>query len=348
MNSTPREVPVSQLRLPPPPPIDIKGGKGEVDDLFINPRTTKPSPSACEALVRVKAFGINRMDLIQRRGFYPLPPQAPATLGVEFSGVVEAVGPDATGSFKAGDEVFGLAYGGAYAEYVAVNTRMLVHKPASLSFEQCAAVPETWITATQALHVVLGFAKGKSILWHAGASGVSIAGIQLSKVAGASAVYATAGSGDKCDFITSKLGADAAFNYKTEDWVAAVKEKTGGQGVDYIVDFVGGDYFQKNLDVAARDCRIVLLGTLSGGKVPDADISQLLYKRIRVEGSTLRSRDVVYQGQLRDKLEEYIPDFESGRLKIFMDTVLPWEEIKEAHRHMEAAKTSGKIVCTIS
>jgi NADPH:quinone reductase-like Zn-dependent oxidoreductase len=288
------------------------------------------------------------MDIIQRRGFYPLPPQAPLILGVEFSGVIEAVGAEATGSFKPGDEVFGLAYGGAYAEYIAVNTRMLIHKPAKLSFEQCAAVPETWITATQALHKVLGFAKGKSILWHAGASGVSIAGIQLSKIAGASAVYATAGSDEKCDFITSKLGATAAFNYKTGDWAAGVKEKTDGNGVDFIVDFVGGNYFQKNLDVSARDCRIVLLGTLGGVKVPDADISQILYKRIRIEGSTLRSRDVVYQGELRDKLEEYIPDFESGQLKIFLDTILPWEEIKEAHRHMEASKNSGKIVCTIS
>lgn len=288
------------------------------------------------------------MDIIQRRGFYPLPPQAPKTLGVEFSGIIESVGSTATGGFKPGDEVFGLAYGGAYAEYIAVNTRMLLHKTSALSFEQCAAIPETWITATQALHMVLGFAEGKSILWHAGASGVSIAGIQLSKVAGASAVYATAGTQEKCDFITSELGATAAFNYKTKNWANEIKEKTGGKGVDFIVDFVGGDYFQKNLDVAAKDCRIVLLGTLSGGKVPNADISQILYKRIRIEGSTLRSRDVIYQGKLRDRLEEYIPDFENGKLKIIMDTVLPWEEIQEAHRHMEAANNSGKIVCTIS
>lgn len=290
------------------------------------------------------------MDIIQRRGFYPLPPQAPLTLGVEFSGTIESLSPDGEhhNSFKLGDEVFGLAYGGAYAEYIAVSTKMLLHKPAALSFEQCAAVPETWITATQALHMILGFEKGKSILWHAGASGVSIAGIQLSHVAGASAVFATAGSQEKCDFLTSKLGATAAFNYKTQDWAAEIKQKTGGKGVDYIVDFVGGDYFQKNLDVAARDARIVLLGTLSGGKVPNADISMILYKRIRIEGSTLRSRDEDYQGKLRDKLETYVPDFENGEFKIIIDKVMPWEEIQEAHRHMEAAKNSGKIVCTIS
>ncbi|KAK4089693.1 hypothetical protein PCL_06003 [Purpureocillium lilacinum] len=328
--------------------IDIKGGKGERDALFMNAETPRPTPGSGQALVKIKAFGINRMDIIQRRGNYPLPPQAPKTLGVEFSGVVEAFGPGEHGVFKQGDEVLGLAYGGAYAEYIAVSSKMLIHKPHALSWEQAAAVPETWITATQALHKVLGFARGKSILWHAGASGVSIAGIQLSRLAGASAIYATAGTDDKCRFITDTLGATAAFNYKTGNWADGVKEATGGRGVDFIVDFVGGSYFQQNQDAAARDCRIVLLGTLGGGKVPDADISQILFKRIRIEGSTLRSRDEDYQGELRDKLETYLPDFESGKLKIILDRVLPWDQIQEAHKYMEDAKNSGKIVCTVS
>ncbi|CEJ94679.1 Putative Quinone oxidoreductase PIG3 [[Torrubiella] hemipterigena] len=327
--------------------VDIKGGTGERDALFINAETPKPVPTDGQALVKIKAFGINRMDIIQRRGFYPLPPQAPKTLGVEFSGVIESFGPGDHEPFKLGDEVLGLAYGGAYAEYIQVSSKMLIHKPKNLSFEQCAAVPEAWITATQALHLVLEFAKGKSILWHAGASGVSIAGIQLSKLAGASEIYATAGTDAKCEFVTSKIGATAAFNYKTQDWAAEIKEKTGGKGVDYIVDFVGGTYFQKNLDVAARDCRIVMLGTLGGAQVPDANIGPILYKRIRIEGSTLRSRDEDYQGKLRDRLEQYLPEFESGKLQIIVDTVLPWEQIQEAHKYMEDAKNSGKIVCTI-
>ncbi|QPH04406.1 hypothetical protein C2857_001374 [Epichloe festucae Fl1] len=328
--------------------VDIKGGKGERDVLFINADTPRPTPSKGQAIVKVRAFGINRMDIIQRRGLYPLPPQAPRTLGVEFSGAIESLGPGDHGAFRVGDEVLGLAYGGAYAEYVAVSSKMLLHKPGHMSFEQAAAVPEAWITATQALHMVLGFAEGKSILWHAGASGVSIAGIQLSRAAGATEVYATAGSDEKCSFVTSDIGATAAFNYKTQDWVQEIKDKTGDKGVDYIVDFVGGDYFQKNLDVAARDCRIVLLGTLSGGKVPDADISQILFKRIRLEGSTLRSRDEEYQRKLRDRLETYCPQFEAGKLKIVVDKVMPWEEIQEAHKYMEDAKNTGKIVCTIS
>ncbi|OAA55395.1 Alcohol dehydrogenase superfamily, zinc-type [Cordyceps fumosorosea ARSEF 2679] len=327
--------------------VEIKGGKGELDALYISPEARKPVPAEGQVIVKIRAFGINRMDIIQRRGNYPLPPQAPATLGVEFSGVVESFGPGDHGDFCVGDEVFGLAYGGAYAEFIAVSSKMLLHKPAHLTFEQAAALPEAWITATQALHAVLGFAAGKSILWHAGASGVSTAGIQLSRLAGASAVYATAGSDDKCRYVVDTVGATAAFNYKTQDWADEVKKVTGGKGVDYIVDFVGGSYFSKNLDVAARDGRIVMLGTLGGAQAPDVNVGAILYKRLRIEGSTLRSRDVEYQGKLRDRLEQYLPDFDSGKLKIVIDTVLPWEQIQDAHRHMEEGKNSGKIVCTI-
>ncbi|PFH60251.1 hypothetical protein XA68_11238 [Ophiocordyceps unilateralis] len=332
--------------------IDIKGGSGERDALFLNAAIPKPLPVAGQALVRVHAFGINRMDVIQRRGAYPVPEGASPILGVEFSGVVEALGHDAAddaSGFAVGDHVFGLVYGGAYAEYLVVSCKMLLRKPSSLSWAQAAALPESWITATQALHVVLDFVPGRSILWHAGASGVSVAGIQLARRAGAARVYATAGSDEKCRFIVDRLGADAAFNYKACDWAAAVRKATDGRGVDYIVDFVGGgDYFNKNLDVCARDARIVLLGLLGGPRVADANISQLLAKRIRIEGSTLRSRDEDYQGRLRDKLETYLPDFEAGRLDIIIDKVLPWEQIQEAHEHMEEARNSGKIVCTIS
>jgi NADPH:quinone reductase-like Zn-dependent oxidoreductase len=289
------------------------------------------------------------MDLIQREGHYPLPPQAPLTLGVEFSGTIESFGPGDHGTFKLGDEVFGLAYGGAYAQFLAVSSKMLLHKPAHLSFEQAAGVPETWITATQALHVVLGgIGAGKSILWHAGASGVSIAGIQLSRLAGASAIFATAGTADKCAFIERELGATAAFNYKEQDWAEEILKKTDGKGVDLVVDFIGGSYFQKNLDVVARDGRICMLGLMGGSVLNNVDIGKLLYKRVRVEGSTLRSRDEDYQGKLRDRLEEYLPKFDSGELKILIDTVLPWEEIQKAHGLLEENKTMGKIICTIS
>ncbi|KAK4191220.1 quinone oxidoreductase [Podospora australis] len=329
--------------------IEIKQGKGPATALFINPSHPLPSPREGHALVTVRAFGLNRMDLIQREGHYPLPPQAPSTLGVEFSGTISSFGPGSShGDFKEGDEVFGLAYGGAYAEYISVSSKMLLHKPAHLSWEQAAGIPETWITATQALHFVLGgIGQGNSILWHAGASGVSIAGIQLSKLAGASAIYATAGTDDKCKFIETELGATKAFNYKTQNWDEEILKATDGKGVDLIVDFVGGDYFQKNLNAVGRDGRICMLGLMGGRVAEKVDLGALLYKRVRIEGSTLRSRDEDYQGKLRDKLEEYLPQFESGEFKIYVDTVLSWEEIVKAHKLMEENKTMGKIICTI-
>ncbi|KAI1380885.1 quinone oxidoreductase putative [Hypoxylon crocopeplum] len=328
--------------------VDIKGGKGPASSLFINTQTPKPQPKEGEALVRIKAFGLNRMDLIQREGRYPVPPQAPATLGVEFSGTIELFGPGSHGDFQIGDSVFGLAYGGAYAQYIAVSSKMLLHKPDSFTWEMAAGIPETWITATQALHLVGEFAPGKTVLWHAGASGVSISGIQLSLDSGASAVFATAGSDEKCRFIERELGATKAFNYKTQDWAQEILAATGGKGVDLIVDFIGASYFQKNLMVAGMDARWVTLGLMGGTKLDNVDYAMLLYKRIRLEGSTLRSRDADYQGRLRDKLAEYIPHFDSGKLKVLIDTVLPMEDIVKAHQLLEENKTTGKIICTVS
>ncbi|KAF2808036.1 putative quinone oxidoreductase [Mytilinidion resinicola] len=328
--------------------VDIKGGTGPADSLFIT-SIPKPVPAAAQALVKIKAFGLNRMDLFQREGHYPLPPQAGKILGVEFSGIIEGVGEDPEKGFKVGDEVFGLAYGGAYAEYIAVSTHMLVHKPKELSWEECAGIPETWITATQALYLIGCYTPGKSVLWHAGASSVSIAGIQLSLGDSPSAVFATARQDSKCEFITNTLGATAAFNTSTQDWPAEVLKATNGKGVDVIIDFVGASYFQGNLDAIARDGVIVTLGMLGGTVLPaGVDISAFVWKRARFEGSSLRSRDEEYQGKLRDTLVEHaLPRFVDGRFKVFVEKVFPWEEVVEAHRLMEANKTMGKIICRV-
>lgn len=232
--------------------VDIHGGKGPISALFINESTPKPTATGSQAIVKIKAFGLNRMDLLQREGLYPLPPQASTILGVEFSGTIESFGKEAERGFQVGDEVFGLAYGGAYAEYIAVSTHMLIHKPKELSWVQAAGIPETWITASQALYLIGEFTPGKSVLWHAGASSVSIAGIQLAKADGASAVYVTASSQDKIDF-TKTLGATEGFNYKTGDWAQEILKYTDGKGVDLIVDFIGAGYFDQNLEAAARD-----------------------------------------------------------------------------------------------
>ncbi|KAI0146992.1 zinc-binding dehydrogenase [Xylariaceae sp. FL1272] len=326
--------------------VDIKDGTGPIEALFINDVTPKPVPKEGEVLVRVKAFGLNRMDLYQREGKYPVPPQAPKTLGVEFSGTVSSLGPSTTSSFSVGDEVFGLAYGGAYAEYISVSPLMLLHKPSSLSWEVCAAIPEVFMTATQALHLIGSFKRGDSVLWHAGASSVSLAGLQLSLDSGASEVYATAGTDEKCRYVES-LGAKKCFNYKTTDWAAEILKLTSNKGVDIIMDYVGATYFTSNLSVIARDGRWVIQGLMGGSKLNDVDIGALLYKRVRIEGSTLRSRDLEYQGKLRDKLAEYMPDFESGKLKVSVDTVLDWSEVQKAQSLLAGNTTMGKIVCTI-
>ncbi|GFF98810.1 quinone oxidoreductase putative [Aspergillus udagawae] len=308
--------------------VVVKGGKGPADAMSIN-QIPRPTPS--------------------REGLYPLPPQAPETMGVEFSGTVESVAVGAETDFKVGDAVFGLAYGGAYAEYIIVDTGMLVHKPPELSWEQAACVPETWITASQALHIIGKFKPGRSVLWHAGASSVSICGIQLAKAEGAKAIYATAGSQEKCDFLVNELGVTAAFNYKSQDWAAEIKKVTDGAGVDLIVDFVGANYFQGNLDAAARDGRIVILGLMSGQKLPDGvDIGGLLFKRLRVEGSTLRSRELEYQRKLRDSMVAHVlPRLMDGTFRVFVEKVFPFTEIVEAHRLLESNQTRGKLACII-
>ncbi|KAI9710491.1 MAG: hypothetical protein M1820_002627 [Bogoriella megaspora] len=330
--------------------VDIKGGKGPISSLFIND-IPRPKPTGAQALVRIRAFGLNRMDLLQRAGLYPLPPQAPSTLGVEFSGEIVEFGDSSEHGFKIGDAVFGLAYGGAYAEYIAVSAGMLVHKPEELSWEQCAGIPEVWITALQAMYQVGEYKPGMSVLWHAGASGVSIAGQQLSRADGAKAVYATTRSQEKCDFCVNELGADAAFNAgkDAEPWEQQVLKATDGKGVDLIIDYVGAGYFQQNLDAAATDAHIINLGALGGVRLTKgADISAFIRKRLRYEGSSLRSRDEAYQGKLRDQLVKHaLPKFKDGSFKVLVEKVFPWDQIQDAHKMMESNQTKGKLICKI-
>lgn len=187
------------------------------------------------------------------------------------------------------------------------------------------------------------------MLWHAGASSVSISGIQLAKAEGAKAVYATVGSQEKIDFLVKELGVTAAFNYKTQDWAAELKKATNGEGVNLIVDFIGANYFQGNLNAAAYDGSVVLLGLMSGGLLPDnVDISALLFKRVGVKGSTLRSRGLDYQRKLRDTLVEHaLPKFKDGTFKVFVEKVFPFSQIVDAHELLESNTTKGKLVCVV-
>lgn len=188
------------------------------------------------------------------------------------------------------------------------------------------------------------------MLFHAGASGVSISGIQLARAAGAKAIYVTAGSAEKIDFCVRELGATAGFNYRTQDWSAELLKTTEGKGVDLIIDFIGASYFQGNLNAAGMDGKIVCLGLMGGVALPEGvNIAPFIRKRLSFQGTTLRSRDEGYQKRLRDTLVEHAcPLFESGELKLFVSRVLPWERIVEAHQLMESNQTMGKIICTVS
>lgn len=225
---------------------------------------------------------------------------------------------------------------------------MLIHKPPQIKWETAAGIPETWITATQALHLVGCFKSGDNVLWHAGASAVSIAGIQLAKAAGAGKIFITAGSDEKVGFCLG-LGATKGFNYHTDGWVEGILVATGGHGVDVIVDFIGKNYSQGNLEVAAVDGRIVQLASLSGSKLDAGlDLALLENKRIRWEGSRLRSRQLEYQRKLRDLLVEFaLPRFIDGTFQMPIERVFSWNDIQEAHELMESNQSKGKIICIV-
>lgn len=340
--------------------ILVKDGKGPSENLYMG-EADVPTLEDDHVLVKVKAFGLNRMDIMQREGNYPLPPHAPQIMGVEFSGHIVATQKLEEVQWKVGQEVFGLAVGGAYAEYIKVPARMVLEKPSELNWVQAAAIPENYLTAFQALRTISHLKKGENVLIHAGASGVGLAAIQLARAFGADKIYVTAGSEDKIKFC-QEIGADKGFNYKTSDWAEELAKHTGAKGpagsVDVVVDFIGAPYFNGNLQSLKRDGRMVLLAFMGGAKIKETVLAQLLFKRLRIEGSTLRSRSVDYQSDLvqefvkENGLERLIAgtgkDSHSGHSsKLVIHKVYPWAEIKDAHDEMEANKNVGKIVITI-
>jgi len=331
--------------------ILIKDGKGPIENLYLG-ETEKPGPKPGEVLVKVKVFGLNRMDVLQREGKYPLPPGASTILGVEFSGHIAGLGEGVT-DWKEGDEVFGLAYGGAYAEFMTLPGTNVLKKPSHLSWYEAASIPENFLTAFQALVVIAEVKKGDDVLIHAGASGVGVAAIQLARLYGANTVTATASTQDKLDWLLSiPNGATHVVNYKTEDFAAEAKKTTGGKGVDVIIDFVGQSHWHKNIDALAVDGRMTMLGLLSGGEVEKFSLGPLLYKRLRIQGSTLRARSPAYQGDLvrkfRDGVLSHITGSAGdGEVRTYIHKTYPWTEIQEAHREMEANKNSGKIIAEV-
>jgi len=288
----------------------------------------------------------------KREGKYPPPPGASQILGVEFSGHIVALGPNVS-NWKEGDEVLGLAGGGAYAEFIAVPQANVMNKPEHLSWAEAASIPENFLTAFQALVLVAEVKKGDNVLIHAGASGVGVAAIQLARLYGANTVTATASSEDKLKWLLSiPNGATHAVNYKTQDFAAEVKKATNGKGADVVIDFVGQSHWQKNIDALAVDGRMTMLGLLSGADVSGFNLGPLLYKRLRIQGSTLRSRSAEYQADLierfkGDVLNHITGTSGEGQLRTYIHRVYPWTEVQEAHREMEANKNSGKILAEV-
>lgn len=304
-----------------------------------------PRPAANEVLVRVKAAGINRPDVAQRKGHYPAPPWAPADIpGLEIAGTVESVPEGSTGGrWKVGDRVCALVSGGGYAEYCAVPEELCLPLPGNLSFTEAASLPETFFTVWSNVFDRGKLQKGDSFLVHGGSGGIGITAIQLAKAWGCT-VFTTAGTEEKCRFC-EELGADKAVNYRTEDFEEAIRAHPAGKrGMQVILDMIGGDYTQKNLRLLADEGRLVLINAMKG-RDASVDLVEIMRRRLVVTGSTLRARHTAFKSAIARKLEDHVwPLFESGAIRPVLHTVFPLEEAEKAHRLMESGQHRGKIV----
>lgn len=303
-----------------------------------------PVAGAGEVLIRVSASGVNRPDVLQRQGAYPPPPGASDLPGLEVAGEVAALG-DGVKRWRAGDPVTALTPGGGYAEFCLVDESNALPVPHGFTFTEAAAVPETFFTVWHNVFQRGGLKAGETFLVHGGTSGIGTAAIQLAKAFGAR-VIATAGSAEKCEACTN-LGADRTVNYRSEDFVAAVKETTGGKGADVILDMVGGDYIARNYDAAAVDGRIVQIAFLQGAKA-SADFSKLMIKRLTHTGSTLRPRSVEFKAGIAAELERQVwPLLAERKIAPVMDMIFPLREAWRAHERMQEGEHIGKIVLDV-
>lgn len=302
-----------------------------------------PVPGAGEVLIRVQAAGVNRPDVLQRYGHYAPPPGASDIPGLEVAGHVEVVGSGVT-RWREGDAVCALVAGGGYADRCVAPEGQCLPVPRGCSPIEAAAIPETFFTVWTNVFQRGALAAGQWLLLHGGTSGIGTTAIQLAAARGAR-VAATAGSAGKCAACL-QLGASYAWNYRSEDWVARMREVTDGRGADVVLDMVGGDYTPRNLDALATEGRLVQIAFLSAPRVT-LDLSQVMRRRLWITGSTLRPRSVDEKSALARELEAHVwPLIESGRVRPIIDTVLPLVQAAEAHRRMEAGLHIGKIVLT--
>jgi putative PIG3 family NAD(P)H quinone oxidoreductase len=304
-----------------------------------------PVPGPGEILVKVEAAGVNRPDVAQRSGVYPPPPGASDLPGLEIAGEVVALGAGAT-RHKLGDKVMSLVAGGGYAQYCIAQDAQAMAVPPSLSIQEAGALPETLMTVWHNVFERGGLKPGETLLIHGGSSGIGTLAIQLAKALG-SKVIVTVGSKDKADACL-KLGADHAVNYKTEDFVEAVKKATGGAGANVILDMVGGDYIDRNYEAAAVEGRIVQIAFLAGTPKASANFAKLMVKRLHHTGSTLRPRSNADKAAMVAAIEaKVMPLLREGRIKPLMDSTFPLEKAADAHRRMETSEHIGKIVLAV-
>ncbi|KPF95777.1 NAD(P)H-quinone oxidoreductase [Rhodopseudomonas sp. AAP120] len=303
-----------------------------------------PKPGPGEILVKVAAAGVNRPDVAQRSGSYPPPPGASDLPGLEISGEVVALG-DGVTRHKLGDKVMSLVAGGGYAEYCIAQDAQAMTVPASFSMIEAGATAETLMTVWHNVFERGALAPGETLLVHGGSSGIGTMAIQLAVALG-SKVITTVGSQDKAEACL-KLGATRAINYKTEDFVAAVKEATGGKGVEVILDMVGGDYIERNYDAAAMDGRIVQIAFLGGAKTT-VNFTKLMIKRLHHTGSTLRPRSNADKAAMVAAIEaKVMPLLAQGKIKPLIDGTFALQHAADAHRRMETSQHIGKIVLTV-
>jgi len=303
-----------------------------------------PVPGPDEILIKVMAAGVNRPDVQQRLGHYPPPPGASDLPGLEVAGEVVALGSNAR-RHKLGDKVMSLVAGGGYAQYCIAQDAQAMTVPASLSMQEAGALPETLMTVWHNVFERGGLKEGETLLIHGGSSGIGTMAIQLAKAFGAK-VIVTVGSKDKADACT-RLGANHAINYKTQDFVAEVKATTGGHGANAILDMVGGDYIERNYEAAAVDGRIVQIAFLGGFKA-NVNFTKLMVKRLTHTGSTLRPRSNTDKAKMVAAIEDKVmPLIRAGRVKPLIDSHFPLEKASEAHRRMETSEHIGKIVLSL-
>lgn len=304
----------------------------------------QPNPSAGQVLIRVAAAGVNRPDVLQRLGRYPVPPDASDLPGLEVAGTIVGGDPGDSG-FTIGDRVCALVHGGGYAEYCVASAGQCLPIPGNLSEVEAASLPETFFTVWSNVFDRGRLAPGETLLVQGGSSGIGVTAIQMARALG-HRVLATAGTDEKARACEA-LGAERCINYKSEDFVAEVKRLTDGRGADVILDMVAGDYVPREIRCLADDGRLVLIALL-GGAAAQIPLDQVLVRRLTITGSTLRPRPVAFKSAIASSLRQRIwPLLESGRIRPVIYRTFPLEQAADAHRLMESSTHIGKIVLTI-